>query len=140
MRAQRGKRPKGAQSFLTAENQIGAVVFTYFNINNCEADISLVVRGGNSVCFCFFFRKRRGLGWTLCGKLVGRENSNIYKYVQVFFIRWGAMKTKNITLKINSELYDKYREISKKEGWIVSRQFEKCMEAELEKRGRENVK
>ena len=70
----------------------------------------------------------------------GRENSNIYKYVQVFLIRWGEMKTKNITLKVNSELYDKYREICKKEGWIVSRQFEKCMEAELEKRGRENDK
>jgi len=50
------------------------------------------------------------------------------------------MKTKNITLKVNSELYDKYREICKKEGWIVSRQFEKCMELEISKRGRENVK
>src|SRR3989338_3013587 len=57
VRAQRGKRPKGAQSFLTAENQIGAVVFTYFNINNCEADNSLVVRGGNSVVFGSFSEK-----------------------------------------------------------------------------------
>ena len=40
---------KKRRSFLTAENQIGAVVFTYFNINYCEAAISLVVRGGNSV-------------------------------------------------------------------------------------------
>ena len=51
-----------------------------------------------------------------------------------------TMKTKNITLKVNSELYEKYRDLCKKEGWIVSRQFEKCMEAELEKRERENVK
>lgn len=45
------------------------------------------------------------------------------------------MASKNITLKVNSELYDRFREFCKKEGWIVSRQFEKCMEAELEKRG-----
>ena len=44
-------------------------------------------------------------------------------------------ESKNITLKVNSELYDKYREICKQEGWIVSRQFEKCMEEELRKRG-----
>ncbi|MBI4981123.1 hypothetical protein HZC30_06225 [Candidatus Woesearchaeota archaeon] len=49
-------------------------------------------------------------------------------------------ESKNITLKVNSKLYDEYREVCKKEGWIVSRQFEKLMEAELEKRGRENVK
>ena len=50
------------------------------------------------------------------------------------------MTTKNITLKVNAELYDKYRELCKKEGWIVSRQFEKCMEADLDKKRRENVK
>ena len=48
------------------------------------------------------------------------------------------MPSKSVTLKVNAELYDKFREICKKEGWIVSRQFEKCMETELEKRGREN--
>ena len=52
-RVQRGRAffsaEKKRRSFLTAENQIGAVVFTYFIINNCEADNSLVVRGGNSV-------------------------------------------------------------------------------------------
>lgn len=50
------------------------------------------------------------------------------------------MKAKNITLKVNAELYDKYRELCKKEGWIVSRQFEKCMEAELDRRKRHNGK
>mgnify|MGYP001580057573 CR=1 FL=1 len=60
--------------------------------------------------------------------------------MQVFTIRWGGMKTKNVTLKVNVELYNKYREICKKDGWIVSRQFEKCMEAELDKRKRENGK
>ena len=47
-------------------------------------------------------------------------------------------ESKNITLKVNTKLYDEYRALCKKEGWIVSRQFEKCMEEELKKRGREN--
>ena len=42
------------------------------------------------------------------------------------------MDTKNITLKVDSELYDKYRVHCKKEGWIVSRQFEKLMEVHLQ--------
>ena len=42
------------------------------------------------------------------------------------------MTTKNITLKVNSELYDKYRELCKKKGLIVSRQFEITMEKQLE--------
>ena len=46
-------------------------------------------------------------------------------------------ESKNITLKVNTKLYDEYRALCKKEGWIVSRQFEKCMEVELEKRGQE---
>ena len=46
------------------------------------------------------------------------------------------MESKNITLKVNSKLYYIYREICKQEGWIVSRQFEKCMEEELKKRGK----
>ncbi|MCG2717298.1 MAG: hypothetical protein L6408_00480 [Nanoarchaeota archaeon] len=44
------------------------------------------------------------------------------------------MTSKNITLKVNTKLYDEYRGLCKKEGWIVSRQFEKLMEAELNKR------
>jgi len=44
-------------------------------------------------------------------------------------------ESKNITLKVNSKLYDQYRQLCKKEGWIVSRQFEKLMEDELEKEG-----
>ena len=41
------------------------------------------------------------------------------------------MPAKNITLKVNSELYERYREHCKKEGWVVSRQFEKLMENHL---------
>ena len=50
------------------------------------------------------------------------------------------MESKNITLKVSTKLYDEYRKLCKKEGWIVSRQFEKLMEAELKRRGRENAK
>jgi hypothetical protein len=46
-------------------------------------------------------------------------------------------ESKNITLKVKSKLYDEYRELCKHEGWIVSRQFEKCMEADLKRRKRE---
>jgi len=54
---------------------------------------------------------------------------------------WGVkMLSKSVTLKVNSKLYDTYRELCKHEGWIVSRQFEKFIEEELKKRGRENVK
>ena len=41
------------------------------------------------------------------------------------------MDTKNITLKVNSDLYDKYREYCKKKGLIVSRQFEIMIENQL---------
>lgn len=51
--------------------------------------------------------------------------------MHVFTLCGGNMTSKNITLKVNIELYDKFRELCKKEGWIVSRQFEKCMEEQL---------
>ncbi len=43
------------------------------------------------------------------------------------------MPSKNITLKVDSEVYDKYRELCKQKGWIVSRQFELLMEEHLKK-------
>ena len=46
------------------------------------------------------------------------------------------MNTKNITLKVNSDLYDKYRNFCKKKGWIVSRQFEITMEEQLKEGAR----
>jgi len=46
------------------------------------------------------------------------------------------MTSKNITLRVNSELYDTYRELCKKKGLLVSRQFEICMEEQL--KGEEN--
>ena len=49
------------------------------------------------------------------------------------------MESKNITLRVNTELYDKYREFCKKKGLLISRQVEIMMEQQL-KGGRENVK
>ena len=47
------------------------------------------------------------------------------------------MATKNITLKVDSGIYDKYRGLCKKKGWVVSRQFEILMEEQLEKESKE---
>ena len=45
------------------------------------------------------------------------------------------LDSKNVTLKVNSDLYEKYRDFCKKKGWIVSRQFEIMMEGQLDSRG-----
>ena len=47
------------------------------------------------------------------------------------------MESKNITLRVNSKLYDKYREICKKKGLLVSRQVEIMMEQQM-KEGAKN--
>lgn len=41
------------------------------------------------------------------------------------------MKKKNITLKVETKLYDDYRKFCKIKGLIVSRQFELLMEETL---------
>ena len=48
------------------------------------------------------------------------------------------MESKNITLRVNSELYDHYRELCRKKGLLVSIQVEIMMEEQLKKGGREN--
>lgn len=45
------------------------------------------------------------------------------------------MGSKNITLKVDEDLYDKYKEHCKKKGLIISRQFEIFAENELKKEG-----
>ncbi|PIU72134.1 hypothetical protein COY26_03405 [Candidatus Woesearchaeota archaeon CG_4_10_14_0_2_um_filter_33_10] len=40
---------------------------------------------------------------------------------------------KNVTLHLNSKLYDEYSEYCKKEGIVLSRQIEKFIQKELEK-------
>jgi hypothetical protein len=41
------------------------------------------------------------------------------------------MAAKNITLSVEEEIYDKYREFCKKKGLLVSRQFEIMMEKQM---------
>ncbi len=45
------------------------------------------------------------------------------------------MESKNITLRVNSEVYDRYREFCKKKGLLISRQVEIMMEEQLKKEG-----
>jgi len=42
-------------------------------------------------------------------------------------------KTKNITLKVNAGLYEKFKKHCKERGLIISRQFEIFMENQLKK-------
>ena len=41
------------------------------------------------------------------------------------------MKSKNVTLHLKGDLYDKYKEFCKEKGWLVSRQVELMMEAQM---------
>lgn len=47
----------------------------------------------------------------------------------------GDNEKKNVTIHLNSKLYDLYSEYCKKEGIILSRQIEKFIENELKKNG-----
>lgn len=47
-------------------------------------------------------------------------------------------KTKNITLKVNAELYEKFRKYFKEKGLIISRQFEIFMGNKLKNEERDN--
>ncbi|TXT62337.1 MAG: hypothetical protein BAJALOKI1v1_970005 [Promethearchaeota archaeon] len=41
------------------------------------------------------------------------------------------MSSKNVTLRVNENLYDRYRTFCKNKGWLISRQFELMMEKQL---------
>jgi len=43
------------------------------------------------------------------------------------------MPSKNVTLKIDSKIYEEYRKFCKEEGIIVSKQIEKFIKEELNK-------
>ncbi|MBU1198915.1 MAG: hypothetical protein KKF46_05790 [Nanoarchaeota archaeon] len=43
------------------------------------------------------------------------------------------MESKNITLRINSEFHNKYRDYCKKKGLLISRQFEIMMEEQMKR-------
>ena len=59
-------------------------------------------------------------------------NNYIYVHINVYIKPGIQMKTKNVTLKVDSKLYDKYRTFCKKKGLIASRQFEICMEKQMD--------
>lgn len=46
------------------------------------------------------------------------------------------MESKNITLRVNSEIYNKYRKLCKKKGLLVSRQVEIMIEEQLKEGAR----
>ena len=48
-------------------------------------------------------------------------------------VKMGDNEKKNVTLHLNSRLYDKYSGYCKKEGIVLSRQIEKFIEEELKK-------
>jgi len=48
-------------------------------------------------------------------------------------IRGIEMASKNITLKVDAEVYDKYRKFCKEKGLIISKQFENFIKEELKK-------
>ncbi len=54
----------------------------------------------------------------------------------IFVMRGVKMQSKNITLRVNSDLYDKYRELCKKKGLLISRQVEIMMEEQLKEGAR----
>lgn len=53
---------------------------------------------------------------------------NMCEYV---YIEGAKMSSKNVTLKIDSKVYDVYREYCKEKGLIVSKQFENFIKEEL---------
>ncbi|NQU98426.1 hypothetical protein HQ533_03080 [Candidatus Woesearchaeota archaeon] len=44
------------------------------------------------------------------------------------------MESKNITLRVNSKLYDGYKQFCKKKGLLISRQVEIMMEKQFKER------
>jgi hypothetical protein len=41
------------------------------------------------------------------------------------------MASKNVTLSVDEDLYNKYRDFCKIKGWLISRQFEIMMEEQM---------
>jgi len=44
------------------------------------------------------------------------------------------MTSKNVTLRVNAELYDQYRAYCKEKGLLISRQFEIMIEEQISKK------
>jgi hypothetical protein len=41
------------------------------------------------------------------------------------------VSSKNVTLRVNEKIYNRYRDFCKDKGWLISRQFEIMMEEQL---------
>ena len=48
------------------------------------------------------------------------------------------MPSRNVTLSVDEDIYDKYGAFCKKKGLLVSRQFEIMMEKHMEEEGKNN--
>jgi hypothetical protein len=46
------------------------------------------------------------------------------------------MAKKRVTLFVDSEIYDNFKEQCDKKGWVVSKQFQNYMEKEVKKEGK----
>ncbi len=49
------------------------------------------------------------------------------------------MLSKSVTLKVDSDVYEKYREFCKEKGLIVSKQFENFIKEELKKNNKGEI-
>ena len=49
----------------------------------------------------------------------------------MYVIGGDNMESKNITLRVNSKIYEKYRNYCKNKGLVISRQFEIMMEKQM---------
>tara|TARA_Y100000310_G_C20164732_1_gene570847 strand:- start:333 stop:551 length:219 start_codon:yes stop_codon:yes gene_type:complete len=69
------------------------------------------------------------------------EKTTIFIYIcEHLCVEGCMMESKNITLRVSSNLYDKYRDFCKKKGWLISRQFEIMMEEQLKEIFKKNEK
>jgi hypothetical protein len=46
------------------------------------------------------------------------------------------MASKNVTLSVDEDLYEKYKVFCKRKGWLISRQFEIMMEEQMKEDGK----
>jgi len=51
--------------------------------------------------------------------------------MQTFTYKCDFMPSRNVTLSVDSDLYEKYKEHCKKKGLLISRKFEIMMEEQL---------
>ncbi len=60
-----------------------------------------------------------------------QELRNVYKYLNIFLLKWVNMTSKSNTLRVNTELYDQYRDFCKKKDGILSKPFKIITEEQM---------